>query len=186
LTRAIMRQFMGARQNDPVIRKAAVSIGEMQPGWDVTIMPERKIPARTYPARTIPARTIPARTINGKTYPEVKIPERKIPARTVPARTIPARKMSRNVNFYYWYYATLCMFQVGGDHWNTWNKNMKSTLITNQRKGGPLDGTNKDVDGSWDPIGGGHVSYGGRVFSTALGALTLEVYYRYLPLYAKD
>ena len=36
--------------------------------------------------------------------------------------------------------------------------------------------------GSWTPDGvwGG---YGGRVYSTAMAALCLEVYYRYLPLY---
>ncbi len=181
----LMRQFMGARQDDPIIQKAAETIGQNQPTWETIMTPARTIPARTYPARTYPARTIPARTINGKTYPAMKIPARTVPARTVPARTIPARNTSRKINFYYWYYATLCMFQMGGNSWKTWNKNIKSALINNQRKGGPLDGTLKDVDGSWDPTAGGHVSSGGRVFSTALGALTLEVYYRYLPLYAK-
>ena len=36
--------------------------------------------------------------------------------------------------------------------------------------------------GSWSPdtVWGG---YGGRVYTTALGALCLEVYYRFLPLY---
>jgi hypothetical protein len=34
------------------------------------------------------------------------------------------------------------------------------------------------VDGSWDPIGEWGIS-GGRVYSTALGAMTLEVYYRF-------
>jgi hypothetical protein len=91
----------------------------------------------------------------------------------------------KGVNFYYWYYGTLCMFQQGGDHWKNWNKNMKTALCENQRSGGPTDGTAKDVDGSWDPVGGGGIPRGGRVFSTALGALCLEVYYRYLPLYNK-
>jgi hypothetical protein len=62
---------------------------------------------------------------------------------------------------------------------------MKKALLDNQCKGGPMDGTENDKDGSWDPVGGGHVPTGGRVFSTALGALSLEVYYRYLPLYTK-
>jgi hypothetical protein len=89
------------------------------------------------------------------------------------------------VNFYYWYYGTLCMFQMGGGHWEKWNKKIQAALVPNQCKGGPVDGSADDKDGSWDPVGGGYVPTGGRVFSTALGALTLEVYYRYLPMYAK-
>jgi len=85
---------------------------------------------------------------------------------------------------YYWYYGTLAMFQMGGRHWEGWNPKMKSALLPNQRRGGPMDGSTKDVDGSWDPV-----SYwglrGGRVYTTAVNALTLEVYYRYLPLYSK-
>jgi hypothetical protein len=89
-------------------------------------------------------------------------------------------------NFYYWYYATLALFQMGGEHWEKWNKKLLiGILVPNQRKGGPLDGSANDVDGSWDPVGGGGVGRGGRVMSTALGALSLEVYYRYLPLYGK-
>ncbi len=88
-------------------------------------------------------------------------------------------------DYYYWYYATLGMFQMGGDYWKDWNKQLKPTLVNNQRKGGPLDGSVRDVDGSWDPIGKGGTIYAGRVMSTALGALCLEVYYRYLPMYSK-
>ncbi|MBI2827054.1 MAG: hypothetical protein HYX69_20465 [Planctomycetia bacterium] len=79
-------------------------------------------------------------------------------------------------NFYYWYYGTLGMFQLQGDSWRKWNEAVSTALTRSQRKTG-------DATGSWDPDGvwGG---YGGRVFSTALGALCLEVYYRYLPLYS--
>ena len=78
------------------------------------------------------------------------------------------------VNFYYWYYGTLTMYQLQGAAWQRWNDALQKTLITSQRKSGP-------AAGSWDPtcIWGG---YGGRVYTTALGALCLEVYYRYLPL----
>jgi hypothetical protein len=89
-------------------------------------------------------------------------------------------------NFYYWYYSTLGMFQVGGKHWEDWNKKvLKDILLPHQCKGGPLDGSAADKDGSWDPNGGGGVGEAGRVMSTAFGALCLEVYYRYLPLYVK-
>ena len=50
---------------------------------------------------------------------------------------------------------------------------MKPALIEGQVKGGA-------DDGSWDPKGAAH---SGRVMSTALAVLCLEVYYRYLPLY---
>ncbi|GMV79072.1 MAG: hypothetical protein AMXMBFR7_02560 [Planctomycetota bacterium] len=82
-------------------------------------------------------------------------------------------------HFYYWYYATLTCFQSGGDQWKRWNEAMKPTLLNNQCKGGA-------DDGSW-PIVGPWVQSegGGRVMSTALGAMCLEVYYRYLPIYKK-
>jgi hypothetical protein len=52
---------------------------------------------------------------------------------------------------------------------------LTATLLGSQRAEG-------DDAGSWDPndVWGGH---GGRVYTTAMGALCLEVYYRYLPLY---
>lgn len=80
-------------------------------------------------------------------------------------------------NFYYWYYATLGMFQLQGNHWERWKNALEPTLISLQR-------TEGDLNGSWDPdpVWGGH---GGRVYSTALGALCLEVYYRYLPIYGQ-
>ncbi|MFC1479416.1 prenyltransferase/squalene oxidase repeat-containing protein, partial [Planctomycetota bacterium] len=81
-------------------------------------------------------------------------------------------------NFYHWYYATLSMFQNGGGHWKTWNKGLQDTLLPNQRKGGPMDGSVNDVDGSWDPVTR-YDNVGGRAYSTAMGALCLEVFYRY-------
>jgi hypothetical protein len=86
--------------------------------------------------------------------------------------------------FYYWYYGTLATFQMGGKRWETWNTPLKKTLVDNQRKGGPLDGSAQDVDGSWDLVGNLE-KRAGRAYSTAMGALCLEVYYRYLPMYAK-
>ncbi len=79
------------------------------------------------------------------------------------------------VNHYYWYYATYAMFQYGTKDWLTWNEAMLEALKASQRNG--LDGS-ADAEGSWDPIGEwGFV--GGRVYSTALNALTLQIYYRY-------
>jgi hypothetical protein len=81
------------------------------------------------------------------------------------------------VNYYYWYYATLGLSRVGGETWDYWNRAMQHALLSMQRSDQPLSG-------SWDPnsIWGG---YGGRVYSTALAAMCLEVYYRYQPTYNK-
>ncbi len=78
-------------------------------------------------------------------------------------------------NYYYWYYATLGMYQLQGPHWQRWNYAMQTTLVASQQKSGPLAG-------SWPPdtVWGG---YGGRVYTTALATLCLEVYYRFLPSY---
>ena len=84
-------------------------------------------------------------------------------------------------NLYYGYYAALLMFQKGGDHWAAWNEAMKPALLNGQRKGGPKDGSAADVDGSWDY--GAETACESRVMSTCLAVLSLEVYYRYLPIY---
>jgi hypothetical protein len=79
-------------------------------------------------------------------------------------------------NVYYWYYATLALFQLQDENWRIWNDALKARLLSTQ-----LPGTHPQA-GSWDPdtLWGG---YGGRVYSTALSCLCLEVYYRYLPMY---
>jgi hypothetical protein len=78
-------------------------------------------------------------------------------------------------NLYYWYYATLAMHQLQGEYWERWNAALRTALVDSQQ----FDGEHA---GSWSPdtIWGG---YGGRVYTTAMGALCLEVYYRFLPLY---
>jgi hypothetical protein len=75
-------------------------------------------------------------------------------------------------DFYYWYYAMLGLFQVGGQEWKAWGTPACKLLVERQRSGLP------DVDGSWDPAGR-WCDRGGRVYSTAMGALSLEVFYRY-------
>lgn len=79
------------------------------------------------------------------------------------------------LNLYYWYYGTLAMYQRGGPAWDEWNLAVRDLLVSEQRRTGPLAG-------SWDPrdVWG---RYGGRIYSTAIATLSLEVYYRYLPLY---
>ena len=79
------------------------------------------------------------------------------------------------VNFYYWYYATLALFNYGGEEWRGWNAKMRDILVDNQVASGAYDG-------SWEPVGEWCKS-GGRIYASALAVMTLEVYYRYLPIY---
>jgi hypothetical protein len=77
---------------------------------------------------------------------------------------------------YYWYYATQVMFHMGGDFWQKWNQRLHPLLTDTQLRQGPLAG-------SWDPqhdVWGGAA---GRIYVTTMNLLSLEVYYRHLPLY---
>ena len=66
------------------------------------------------------------------------------------------------------------MNQWGGEHWKQWRKSIEQALLPHQRMEDPED----NFYGSWDPVGPWGED-GGRVYSTAVGALILEVYYRY-------
>ncbi len=79
----------------------------------------------------------------------------------------------RGADFYYWYYATLALFQVGGEHWGTWNKALKPAMLELQD-----DDRRSPFYGSWHTTGG-FDGRGGRIYSTAIGVLILTTYYRY-------
>jgi hypothetical protein len=78
---------------------------------------------------------------------------------------------------YYQYYATQALHHVGGAAWKQWNDKMRDLLISTQDKS---DGPNR---GSWSSAGDPHSAAGGRLMITSLSLLTLEVYYRHLPLH---
>lgn len=80
---------------------------------------------------------------------------------------------------YYWYYATQVMFHMKGDYWKQWNGALYPLLIGSQVSAGP-------TAGSWDPAGripDRWAGQGGRIYVTTLNLLSLEVYYRHLPIY---
>jgi hypothetical protein len=79
-------------------------------------------------------------------------------------------------NFYYWYYATLALYQHGGEPWSRWNAKVRDRII------GLQCGSGHQI-GSWNPDTSLYGTKGGRIYCTTLAALTLEVYYRYLRLY---
>ena len=77
----------------------------------------------------------------------------------------------RDYDEYYWYYGTLAMHNADDESWKEWNESLRDLLISMQREEGPLAG-------SWDPRGK-WAGIGGRLYSTALSTMCLEVYYRY-------
>src|SRR5262249_4524812 len=89
-------------------------------------------------------------------------------------------------DIYFYYYATQVMHFFGGDSWEEWNqgtktkKGIRDWLIEKQDK------SNTHAKGSWSPQGDRWGSGGGRLMVTSLSLLTLEVYYRHLPLYRRD
>lgn len=86
-------------------------------------------------------------------------------------------KQAPSVNdVYYNYYATQFMFHVGGDRWKNWNAVMRELLIHSQTLTGPMAG-------SWYFDGNTFNMEAGRLYTTTMSCLTLEVYYRYLPVY---
>ncbi|MFO7901680.1 MAG: hypothetical protein R6U98_03380 [Pirellulaceae bacterium] len=80
---------------------------------------------------------------------------------------------------YYWYYATQVMFHMGGQYWNAWNQRLHPLLIGSQVREG-------EMAGSWDPrrpVPDRWAPFAGRLYVTTMNLLSLEVTYRYLPLY---
>lgn len=79
---------------------------------------------------------------------------------------------------YFNYYATQVMHHLQGNDWPQWNARMRDYLVEQQAKTG-------HEKGSWffpDP----HGTFGGRLYTTAMCIMTLEVYYRHMPLYGND
>jgi hypothetical protein len=81
-------------------------------------------------------------------------------------------------DIYFRYYTTLALFHAGGPLWEQWNQKCRDYLIATQSQQG-------HEAGSWyfeDQFG----KVGGRLYTTAMAAMTLEVYYRYSPLYQQS
>ena len=73
---------------------------------------------------------------------------------------------------YTWYYATQAFFHTGGKDWTDWNNVFAPSFVRAQ-----------NADGSWLPPDGAHERAYGPVYATSFVALTLMVYYRFLPTY---
>ncbi len=85
-------------------------------------------------------------------------------------------------NIYRWYYNTQARFHEGGEVWREWNRQFSVPLVNAQTviPNGIADLNGKMVDiGYWCA----NDLRSGRVTDTALSALQLMVYYRYLPTF---
>lgn len=77
---------------------------------------------------------------------------------------------------YYNYYATQVFFQQESAMWDRWNPLMRDYLVSSQSVLG-------HEKGSWYFDGNRHNEVGGRLYCTAMCCMTLEVYYRHMPIY---
>ncbi|MEO0650506.1 MAG: prenyltransferase/squalene oxidase repeat-containing protein [Planctomycetota bacterium] len=82
---------------------------------------------------------------------------------------------SGGLDMYAWYYGTYALYQLSDRYpsaWRSWERALERAVLPSQRTSPPC------YEGSWDPLGawGGE---GGRVYSTALMVLSLQVYFRY-------
>jgi len=96
------------------------------------------------------------------------------------------KRLERGVNYlaglgpsktdvYFNYYATQVLHHHDGNPWPRWNTRMRDYLVETQAR----DGHEK---GSWF-FPDRHGSAGGRLYTTAMCIMILEVYYRHMPLY---
>jgi len=74
--------------------------------------------------------------------------------------------------FYYWYYGSRAMLLAGGEYWRIW-KDWTCRLLVDHQNG----------DGSWT---GAQKEEGMEVYTTALGALMLELCCGHLPVYMHE
>ena len=82
----------------------------------------------------------------------------------------------------YWFFGTQVMHNRSEKEWNTWNRKMRKILVESQVREGCAFGSwnpDKPASDAWGPLGG-------RIMQTSLSCLTLEIYYRYLPLFRVD
>lgn len=102
----------------------------------------------------------------------------------------PPAKAPSLPDMYYYYYATQVVHFEDDEDWKTWNE---GPMVNGKRQGGMRDWLIALQEKKEGPNSGSWMSDGaiiggscGRIGTTALSLLTLEVYYRHLPLYKRD
>ncbi len=89
---------------------------------------------------------------------------------------LPPESGSSLGSIYYYYYATQVLHHMEGSNFDLWNYRMREHLIRTQEKEG-------HKAGSWNPKGTDYGHAGGRLYATSMAAMTLQVYYRHLPMF---
>ena len=84
------------------------------------------------------------------------------------------QRVSKN-DIYFNFYTTLLLHHLQHESWDYWNEAVRERLIRTQA-------TRGHEAGSWH-FKHKHGDVGGRLYTTAMAVMTLEVYYRYSPLF---
>ena len=80
------------------------------------------------------------------------------------------------VDYCWWHFGSQAIFELMApetDEWKTWNEAMKAAVLKTQVAKG-------EHAGSWEPNDRWSTFVKSRVYATAINALTLETYYRYV------
>jgi hypothetical protein len=80
-------------------------------------------------------------------------------------------------DMYFNYYAHQVLHHYEGPGWDAWNRQLRDGLIATQSRRG-------HEHGSWY-FHDQHAQSGGRLYTTAMCVMILQVYYRYMPLYTR-
>ncbi|MDA1054702.1 MAG: hypothetical protein O3C40_30105 [Planctomycetota bacterium] len=81
-------------------------------------------------------------------------------------------------DMYFNYDATQVLHHHGGSDWDRWNVRMRDFLVVRQAPSGHEKGSWYFVDD--------HGTVAGRLYTTAVCTMILEVYYRHMPLYGEE
>jgi len=167
---------------DFVTERSTGAVGYMSPGDQGSILVEISRVRGGYPYdKKIPVMTavgLSCRYCGGrKSSAPVMRKGMKLLMNHLPLWRTREGKKKSTISFLYWYFGSLAAFHRGGRDWQRWHTALRKALIPTQRKKGDVKGRGCEA-GSWDPIGEWGIA-GGRVYSTALGALALEVYFRW-------
>jgi hypothetical protein len=71
------------------------------------------------------------------------------------------------------------MFHMRGDYWERWNGQLHELLTSTQEQTGAMAGSWDP----WSPLPDRWSPHAGRLYVTTMNLLSLEVYYRHLPIY---